>query len=323
MASTRSSTADSASAFVTATVSYNRRDILLYALGIGCSDLRHVYEEAEGFAAFPLFPAVLLHKGTSSDVIEFPSPTLLRMASFDASALPGTRALLDAERYIERVRDIPSSEGTHHLTYRSWLLGVSPKRNGALVHTEGELLDREGKVLYRMKASAYALGATGVSPSGRELPKAPTPPTRPCDAWHVERVGAQQAQLYRLSGDYNPLHIDPSVAQLQGFDQPILHGLCTLGFAVRAVLRLCACDDPTRFQAVRARFVGTVAPGDLVCTKVWAEARRVFFITEVMHSSPRDHDPEEAKLVIGHAYVELTTDAELGELVPRQPAARL
>ena len=92
--------------------------------------------------------------------------------------------------------------------------------------------------------------------------------------------------------------------------------------------------DFAKVSTRAARFLGlsgtpqlddlVLAPGDLVRTKVWAEARRVFFITEVMHNSPRDHDPEEAKLVIGHAYVELTTDAELGELVPRQqPAARL
>lgn len=188
-----SSDSSSTSEVASATVSYNRRDLIVYALGVGCTDLRHVYEGADEFAAFPLFPAVLLHKGTSFDVVDFPSPTLLRLAS-SGLALPGARALLDAERYIERVRDVPSAEGAHTLTYQSRLLGVVPKRNGALIHTAGELFDGGGALLYRMRASAYALGATSVAASGCEPSAPPTPPPpRACDASHTECVGAQQA----------------------------------------------------------------------------------------------------------------------------------
>lgn len=312
-----SSDSSSTSEVASATVSYNRRDLIVYALGVGCTDLRHVYEGADEFAAFPLFPAVLLHKGTSFDVVDFPSPTLLRLAS-SGLALPGARALLDAERYIERVRDVPSAEGAHTLTYQSRLLGVVPKRNGALIHTAGELFDGGGALLYRMRASAYALGATSVAASGCEPSAPPTPPPpRACDASHTECVGAQQARLYRLSGDYNPLHVDPAAARAQGFESPILHGLCTLGYAVRAVLLLCARGDAARFRAVRARFVGTVSPGDFVRTRVWAEGRRVVFVAEAKGGEEQEGA---SRMVIGNAYVELDRDAELA--VPR-PVARL
>ncbi|EOD19251.1 putative peroxisomal multifunctional beta-oxidation protein [Emiliania huxleyi CCMP1516] len=275
-------------------------------------------------------------------MVDFPSPTLLRLAS-SGLALPGARALLDAERYIERVRDVPSAEGAHTLTYQSRLLGVVPKRNGALIHTAGELFDGGGALLYRMRASAYALGATSVAASGCEPSAPPTPPPpRACDASHTECVGAQQARLYRLSGDYNPLHVDPAAARAQGFESPILHGLCTLGYAVRAVLLLCARGDAARFRphthththttpetctcnavgllAVRARFVGTVSPGssrDVVRTRVWAEGRRVVFVAEAKGGEEQEGA---SRMVIGNAYVELDRDAELA--VPR-PVARL
>ena len=80
-------------------------------------------------------------------------------------------------------------------------------------------------------------------------------PTRPPDAEREQHVSEAQAQLYRLSGDYNPLHVDPAVAQMSGYDRPILHGLCSLGFAVRAVLDECAGaggGDASRFRCVRA-----------------------------------------------------------------------
>lgn len=305
-------------AFQTADVSYTRRDLILYALGVGCIEPRHTFEDDNDFQAFPLFPASLLYKGMSTDLVAFPSPTMLQLSGGAESQLDGMRAILDAERFIERFKILPAGEGTHELTMRSRLVGIAPKRNGALLHYEGELRDASGELLYRMDNSAYALGACDASASGRSISVLHTPPDRPRDACHVERISAQQAMLYRLCGDTNPLHIDAETAALQGFERPILHGMCTLAFAVRAVLRLCAGGDPACFRSVRARFVGSVMPGQRVRTSVWAEGCRVLFVTEVLPDGE-----EGAKLAIGNACVELTVDARLAEDHGAGPISRL
>lgn len=94
-------------------VSFNRRDLILYALGIGCSDLRFTYEDADDFGAFPLYPAVLGFKGDAVDVVPFPSPTLMQVQPM--IDLPGVRAVLDAERYIEMVKPLPATGGSFSL----------------------------------------------------------------------------------------------------------------------------------------------------------------------------------------------------------------
>merc|ERR1719215_891122 len=161
--------------------------------------------------------------------------------------LPGTRVILDAERYIERVRPLQTEGGS--LQLRTKLVGVLPKGKGALLQTESELSDASGTLLYRMQAASFAVGAKGFKGAGVSHSRPSAPPARPCDCMREQRVSEGQAQLYRLSGDYNPLHVDPEVAQMSGYERPILHGLCSLGYAVRAVLRECAAGDEARFHA--------------------------------------------------------------------------
>ena len=258
-------------------VAYNRRDLLTYALGIGCTDLRHIYEDSEDFAPFPTYPVVLGFKGDAADVVSFPSPAMSEMTM---PPLPGTKTFLDGERFIERVAPIPADGA--QLVLRGKLVGVEPKGKGALIHMAGELRSAEGELFYRLDSTAFAVGAKGVQKVGSSTSEAVQTPARRADASHSERVGEQQAQLYRLSGDYNPLHIDPAIAGLSGFRAPILHGLCTLGFAVRAVLDRCAGGDSSKFRAVRARFVGPVLPGDTLRTRMWIDGCRIVFVTEVL-----------------------------------------
>lgn len=104
------------------------------------------------------------------------------------------------------------------------------------------------------------------------LPKKPT--KAPC-AVFVEKTTPNQAILYRLNGDYNPLHIDPSMAAMGGFDKPILHGMCFYGLMAKAVVSKFCDNDSTRVAAVQARFTSHVFPGDTIEFSLWKDGDRV------------------------------------------------
>jgi len=231
-------------------------------------------------------------------------------------ALPGTMTVLDAERYIEAVQPLPAGGGS--FTLRSRVVGVHKRGKGAVIHNESELRDADGQLIYKLESGSFAVGAKGFTDGGRSLSMAISPPKRAPDAVREVMVGEQQAQIYRLSGDYNPLHIDPTTAEMAGFERPILHGLCSLGFSVRMVLAAYADGDPTAFKAVRCRFSKPVLPGETLVVKMWHcgqdepghEAHRVVFTTEVKG---------QGKLNISNAYVDLTRPAELAT----PPASKL
>jgi peroxisomal enoyl-CoA hydratase 2 len=91
----------------------------------------------------------------------------------------------------------------------------------------------------------------------------------PPDIVVEEQTHPSQALLYRLSGDYNPLHSDPSYAKAAGFPRPILHGLCTFGYATRAIIQFCCGGEPTLIQSVQGRFLLHVFPGETLVTEIW------------------------------------------------------
>jgi hypothetical protein len=129
------------------------------------------------------------------------------------------------------------------------------KGKGAVIVTETESVDAlSGDLLFRTRSAAYVRGAGGFGgdrgPSGSvyELPA-----RKPDHEVHYKTL-PEQALLYRLSGDRNPLHSDPEFARAAGFPRPILHGLCTYGFAGRALLHTVCGSDPARFKAMEGRF---------------------------------------------------------------------
>lgn len=273
-------------------VSYNTRDLITYAIGIGCTELNWVYENNKDFAAFPTYPIVLFFKGDESSVVPFPSKSMT--SGPKGPRLPGVKVGLDAEKYIEKVNELPS--GGANLRMRQKLLAVTKKGSGALTESELELVDESGKVYYRMVNGGMSVGAKDFKDGGKSTSISLKPPAREPDAVEEEKTSPFQAQLYRLSGDYNPLHVDPVFAGKAGFSAPIMHGLCTLGHSTRHVMKH-FCDNRTqKFKAVRLRFASPVIPGDTLVTKMWKESNRVVFTTEVK---------ETGKVVISNAFVEL------------------
>jgi acyl dehydratase len=230
---------------------YSEKDVMLYALGVGCGpeDLEFVYEQdlkvLPTFAVIPAFPA-LFAMGSAIDV----NPMMV----------------LHGEQRIELYGPIPTS-GT--LTTTPTVTAIYDKGKGALVVTETETLDAKGKRLFKNVFGAFARGEGGFG--GDRGPSGPrnAPPEREPDGVVEMKTQPHQALLYRLSGDMNPLHADPGFARIGGFDKPILHGLCTFGHVGRAVLKRFCGNDPGRLKDFEVRFAGVVYPGETIVTEMW------------------------------------------------------
>ena len=280
-------------------VSYNRRDLILYAIGIGSKDLRYTYEDYEDdFQAFPTYPIVLSFKGTDQDVVSFPSPAMIEAGSFPP--LPGTKVGLDGERYIEKVEAI-DPDGSE-LLLKSRVIGIHKRGSGALVEQESLLTDTSGRVKYKMVSGSFLVGAKGFKDSGTSMSRKVPVPNRSPDKVVDEPTLPNQTHLYRLSGDYNALHIDKSFAKMSGFGKPILHGLCTMGFSARAVLNAYGEGNGENFKALKVRFASPVLPGQTLRVNMWKEGNRVYFTTSVK---------ETGKVVINNSYMDLVSKNRL------------
>lgn len=304
-------------------VAYNRRDLILYAVGIGCgqagpesyNDLRFVYEQEPGFTAFPTFPVSLAMKGHTFD-IDSPASSDVYLGKAKATQGPfkapepgaprmkikGVKVGVDYERYIEKVKDIPV-EGAR-LFMRSRLYGVTSKPRGAVIETEEELFGEDGTVYYRFIGAGFQIGGHGFKNAGKTNAVDITPPERKPD--HVDELQISNTAhlVYRLCGDYNPLHVDPKFPGVKagGFPEPILMGLCTLGHVTRSLLRCCASGDPGRFRALKLRFASPVLPGQTLITEMWNERNKVIFVAKVK---------ETGKVVISNSFIELTPASKL------------
>jgi 3-hydroxyacyl-CoA dehydrogenase/3a,7a,12a-trihydroxy-5b-cholest-24-enoyl-CoA hydratase len=268
-------------------VSYTKRDVILYALGAGASELKFVYENDDNFSALPTYPVVLPQKGTSNDVVPFGSNMELPGLNFDPMMI------LHGEQYVEIKKPIP----THgSFTARPKIIGVYDKGKGALVLMETSLLDDKGETVTRSVGGIFIRGLGGFG-GDRGPSENINIPNRAPDAQYSQKTSEFQALIYRLSADYNPLHVDPQMATMVGFKKPILHGLCTFGHAGRAVLSQFCDNDPKRFKAIKARFASPVYPGETLVTEMWRESpTRVVFRTKVQ---------ERDVIVINNSYVDI------------------
>ncbi|MBM4386851.1 MAG: MaoC family dehydratase N-terminal domain-containing protein [Deltaproteobacteria bacterium] len=233
---------------------YDYKDCAVYALGIGAQpdELDFLYEGVEGgMKVFPTF-AVIPATQALFDAIGWVRADLTR--------------LLHGEQGVVLYRTIPPSGEI--LT--SWLVThIHDKGKGALIVIKSESTTACGEKLFDNVFSIYVRGEGGFGGDKGPEPEKFEPAGRP-PSFHVEyKTLETQALLYRLNGDANPLHAYPPFARMSGFEKPILHGLCTLGFASRAVLNSVCGGNPTGIKTITARFSNIVYPGDTIITDGW------------------------------------------------------
>jgi len=256
-------------------VAWNQRDLLVYAVGIGAKkdDLSLVNELDKAWAPFPTYPVVLGFKGTSQDVVDF-----RQLMAGGKSTTPGLPKLnpdrvVHASQSIEILKPLPAVSGSGWKLKRR-VTGITENKTGLLVEDETILVDAQGTPYAKLYAAAFNLGAcpTGANFSKRIAgpPQAkPVPKDRKPDWIIQDQTTPEQAILYRLSGDYNMLHIDPRIGQAAGFGGVILHGLSTYGFAARALVSAIGGNDPKSLRFFALRFTSPVKPGDALETAVW------------------------------------------------------
>jgi acyl dehydratase len=251
--------------------SWNSKDALLYAVGVGAGsidptgfELEFTTENSKGVPqrVLPTF-AVIVGMGVG-DVGPF------NMAM-----------LVHGEQAIELHREIPV-EGKMLTTAR--VVAVYDKGSAAVVVHEATSVDADtGEPMMTTRNSMFIRGEGGWG--GDRGPSGPrnVPPERDPDAVVTYQTRPDQALTYRLSGDRNPLHSDPEFAKMAGFDRPILHGLCTYGFTGRALLHTLCGSDPARFKSMEGRFSKPVYPGDALTVKMWVDGGEAIFRTETQN----------------------------------------
>lgn len=246
-------------------ISYRERDVILYALGVGLGrelndsrELAYVYERL-GPQTLPSYASMLI------------PDDLLRDRGCNVEKM------LHRSQSIELYRPLPGS-GDFLLNQKVVQLFDLGANKGADIEVESEIRRRKDDTVVCVLGSRMILredgGFGGPPPAARKRHKLPN---RDADLVCDLTTRQDQALLFRLSGDQNPLHVDPSVAKDLGFDSPILHGRCTYGIACHAILKTVCDYDFTLLKSFDVRFSAPVYPGDLVRTEIWQDREVVSF----------------------------------------------
>jgi 3-hydroxyacyl-CoA dehydrogenase/3a,7a,12a-trihydroxy-5b-cholest-24-enoyl-CoA hydratase len=274
--------------------SYDARDVSLYALGVGAGhnaklphELQYTYENhGDGFWVLPTYAVV-------------PAVNMIMKNAMEGKGAPGLNYGLDrilhGEQSTEVFAPLPPKAT---LVHKIKISDIFDKGKNAVVVTTIESRDKEsGALLCRNELTAVVRGAGGWGGDRGPTGESNVPPERAADVVVTEKTDAAQGLLYRLSGDINPLHVDPGFASAFGFDKPILHGLCTYGYVARHVINSFCKGDPRTFKAIKVRFAESVFPGETIKTEMWkvSDTRIILRATVV----------EREKVIISNAAVDL------------------
>ncbi|KAF2424511.1 NAD(P)-binding protein [Tothia fuscella] len=268
---------------------YTKKEVILYNLSLGAkrTDLPLVYEHHDSFQVLPTFGVI---------------PTYFAKASIDMnSILPNfdPRMLLHGEQYLEILQYPVPTEAK--LVSKTRLIEVVDKGNAAVVRRGTTTEDViTGKPVFYNESTAFIRGSGGFGgarkPADRGAVTAENKaPSRSPDRVVEEKTSEESAALYRVLGDWNPLHIDPTFSSAGGFKVPILHGLATFGISGKHVVQ-----SYGPFKNIKVRFTGTVLPGETLITEMWKEGKKVVYQVRVKESG---------KLCISNAAVELMEGA--------------
>lgn len=250
---------------------YSDREVMLYAIGVGFGrdpldqrELSFVYEKE--LKVLPSFASVMAH------------------GCFKVRQLGiAYHKVLHGEFGMRLHRPLPAAA---ELSVDVTVPGVWDKGadKGALLHLQADIRDADGP-LCTLRSGYFCRGDGGFLQPGDDVPApAPQPhrlPERPPDTVHASPTRTDQALLYRLSGDRNPLHADPAEAQRVGFERPILHGLCSYGICCGAIVRTMCDYDAARICSLDVRFSRPVLPGETLVTEMWRDGDIVSFRARV------------------------------------------
>ena len=269
---------------------YTARDAILYSLGVGYGlnpldpdERAFVYERT--LRVPPTFAVVLGYPGF--------------WVRDPRSGIDWVR-MLHGEQTLHIHKPLPPAATVIGRSRVARIVDKGPGK-GALVLIERKVTDKmTGELLATIGQLNFCRGDGGYSVGGEPSDEAPAPPPpvpeRTADAICDLPTRPEIAHIYRLSGDDNPLHVDPDVARSAGFERPILHGLATWGVAAHAVLKTMCGSDPARLALFRARFTAPAYPGETIRTEVWREHNVVQFRSSVI---------ERRVIVLNNGYAEL------------------
>jgi acyl dehydratase len=253
------------------TFSWTPSDVLLYHLALGAgadplSPLELRYATEPDLQVLPTFGVIAPHlRETGRPTVSFPGVEI------------DLARVLHGQQEITVHRPLPVSAT---VTAQARISDVFDKGKAAVIVQESTAVDSSGEPLYTTRSSIFARGEGGFGGSRGPSTSVELPDRAPDFVIETPTL-PQQALLYRLCGDRNPLHSDPSFAAAAGFPKPILHGLCTYGIVCKAVVDGVLGGDVTQVASYATRFAGVVYPGETLRTQVWQEDKRLLITTAV------------------------------------------
>ncbi|HVV27908.1 MAG TPA: MaoC/PaaZ C-terminal domain-containing protein [Rhizomicrobium sp.] len=252
--------------------SYDERDVMLYALGVGfgrdpldANELPFVYEN-NGLKVVPTFASVIARGEAPPERQRMPQTSSINFMM-----------VVDGERRITVHKPLPSRCAITADERYLDILDKGAGKGAVLIHERVAREAASGEKLFTIVSSIFARGDGGFGGKPHGGPELHEIPARAPDLVTECTTRPDQALLYALSGDRNPLHRDPAVARMAGFPRPILHGLCSYGIACRAVLAAIAQYRPERIRQFDVRFSKPVFPGETLAVEMWQDGNAVSY----------------------------------------------